>query len=693
MAAGGAINPLETIGMCALEKLEDRVSRFNRYESMLGDMVLEEDVSDVAPTLFKNLEKQMSHELLVCWDILTLEKYISSKWIPRGLRIKKFPTFAKDDMDFANKWNNVLTKCSMELMGLIIEYKKHDLLNTREEINESQLLLMSLDKTPELERLDSQLKIYLQKLEVSVSARKRRKLKRDKRDYENNMVYLWHRPKSILTLRHKNKSGNHSQNKSVSFSSISSDSGGETSFCTEDMEMTSLCSTRRGPTEADLEDLEGTGPVPKTKENGKEGVGETVQSDRRKTRRGGRQRSHGKKIWSTPELDEEGQEPLNIVNISSVTLTKAQECVLSHGLSFAPTHHFNLFNTLLDVNRFVRKLTLRRHFGTSGLGTDRAEHSPKHGTSPKKGGLGGMFGSFREHCCLADLDSLQRESLDELQATGEHLDRVKLPKDKTLPSRFYPLQSRCTSMDTFQELVEKDLTKLNASISGRVPGNVSKEERQAINALRENTEITIRQADKERIREHIRSIENKDEGTPVGKHFALCSRKGTRDLSVKVIEQWGRCGLSTRQEQQTGSVSLERSPSCEVQLNSILSFYFDRLHWTPAIAPEHPAIAPLDPAIAPLDQPIAPLDQAIALMNQTRAPLGQAIAPLDQAIASLDPAIAPMDPAIDPLDQAIASLDQAIASLDQAIAPMNQAIALLDQAIITMNQAIAPMNQ
>ncbi|OCT56178.1 hypothetical protein XELAEV_18000702mg [Xenopus laevis] len=225
----------------ALEKLEDRVSRFNQLETVLNNENLDEEDDDTIPEIFKNLEKYMSQELLLCWDIVTLEKYVALNRIPRGLRIRKFPTFARDDEMFVNKWNDTLSR------SLIINHKKQELIVTRENINESQLLLSSLEKLPDLGDLDRKLKEHLSSLEQTVSSRKKRKLNRDRIDYENNMVYIWKRPKSIL----RSKSYQRDRTKSVSFSS---DSGEETSFCTDDL--TSLPQNRRAPTVADLEDVE-----------------------------------------------------------------------------------------------------------------------------------------------------------------------------------------------------------------------------------------------------------------------------------------------------------------------------------------------------------------------------------------------------------------------------------------------------
>lgn len=35
---------------------------------------------------------------------------------------------------------------------------------------------------------------------------------------------------------------------------------------------------------------------------------------------------------------------------------------MSLGLSFAPTKHFDLFNTITDINKFVRHLVVKKHF-------------------------------------------------------------------------------------------------------------------------------------------------------------------------------------------------------------------------------------------------------------------------------------------------------------------------------------------
>lgn len=38
--------------------------------------------------------------------------------------------------------------------------------------------------------------------------------------------------------------------------------------------------------------------------------------------------------------------------------------LLSMGLNFCPQRHFNLFNTIVDTNRFIRNVTIKRHYCT-----------------------------------------------------------------------------------------------------------------------------------------------------------------------------------------------------------------------------------------------------------------------------------------------------------------------------------------
>ncbi|CAJ0939001.1 unnamed protein product [Ranitomeya imitator] len=100
------------------------------------------------------------------------------------------------------------------------------------------------------------------------------------------------------------------------------------------------------------------------------------------------------------------------------------------------------------------------------------------------GGRGGSTNELLDYSILRDLqsDSLEKD--------------CNMNKDFGTPNAlFYPVQSRPTVLDTFQELVERDLMKLDSNIDF-VHDNLTVLERQAISNLRHNEDLLIRQADK-----------------------------------------------------------------------------------------------------------------------------------------------------------------------------------------------------
>lgn len=131
-----------------------------------------------------------------------------------------------------------------------------------------------------------------------------------------------------------------------------------------------------------------------------------------------------------------------VINLSASILTQSEIDVLSKGLIYSPSKKFHLYNTILDVNSFVRNLTLRR------LQTYEASirsHSTMQKNNPE-------FVTFQEQTSICTLWSLQEESIA----------IVDFPREYRQPgnSSYYPLQSRSDTMEHFQDLKERDLTAL-----------------------------------------------------------------------------------------------------------------------------------------------------------------------------------------------------------------------------------------
>lgn len=118
----------------------------------------------------------------------TLSEYWRNKRIPQGLRIQKAPTIGKESKDFVQKWCEILNKCSMDLMLLIIEEstkQKADALRDVE--NHETLIRQKLGDN--LTEFNDSIKQTLKSYEDGLMFHKIKKYKRDATDYQQGKVY------------------------------------------------------------------------------------------------------------------------------------------------------------------------------------------------------------------------------------------------------------------------------------------------------------------------------------------------------------------------------------------------------------------------------------------------------------------------------------------------------------------------
>lgn len=193
------------------------------------------------------------------------------------------------------------------------------------------------------------------------------------------------------------------------------------------------------------------------------------------------------------------------------------DCIslLSKGLTFSPATHFDLFRTILDIIKFVRNVTVRRHFHNSldnevsvVMDDNDANNVNKNALqnnnvptfiSENNDGIenNGEFTSrtiyncsFQEQRSVGELYSLQAESLES---------RTNCVSTKFITTNhyFYPVQSRTVSMDNFQDALVRDLADLQHKInSGYTKKNVKTAERIALQDLEKIYDIVICTPDK-----------------------------------------------------------------------------------------------------------------------------------------------------------------------------------------------------
>ncbi|KAM4771055.1 CD109 antigen-like [Rhinophrynus dorsalis] len=194
---------------------------------------------------------------------------------------------------------------------------------------------------------------------------------------------------------------------------------------------------------------------------------------------------------------------LNVINLSNTILTEAQIYVLSRGLSFVPSNNFSLFDTIVDLNRFIRKLTLHKFFSRNSLPLDEdvfhnnggsssvdcsVNSEPEHHyISTGLSRVDNVLLDYEEQCCLMDLLDMRR--------TGAESSVVHT--GFKFKSAFYPIQQRGPYIDLYQRLVECDLVELSRKVSRTsMYSNMSFMHRQALKSISDNRDIVVRNSDK-----------------------------------------------------------------------------------------------------------------------------------------------------------------------------------------------------
>lgn len=159
---------------------------------IVSDTLLGEDFAQPydAKKLFLNLKKASEKNLKPHLHMTTLSDYWREKMIPRGLRIRKFPSFGADEVEFKNKWESILNKCSLDLMLLLIEEAKKQQAQTQNEISTLKEELSVQYKEHQLP-FEKEIKEGLEKLHGVIKQEKLAKFKRDQSDYTANTVYRW----------------------------------------------------------------------------------------------------------------------------------------------------------------------------------------------------------------------------------------------------------------------------------------------------------------------------------------------------------------------------------------------------------------------------------------------------------------------------------------------------------------------
>lgn len=154
------------------------------------------DNSDLR-SLSYELKRLKEKDIKLDLNSITLSDYWRKGFIPRGLRIKKFPAYGSGvNGEFKKKWEAILSKCSFDLILLLIEEAKKDREFIQQEIEEINKKLEEF-RSDQWTDLHAKLTENLKKFKDQLVQDKLRKFQRDEKDYKENRVYSWLGTKSF----------------------------------------------------------------------------------------------------------------------------------------------------------------------------------------------------------------------------------------------------------------------------------------------------------------------------------------------------------------------------------------------------------------------------------------------------------------------------------------------------------------
>ncbi|OCT99817.1 hypothetical protein XELAEV_18005598mg [Xenopus laevis] len=140
----------------------------------------------------QRLEELNKKQLTLTLHSTTLTEYAKVQRIPRGLRIKNQPALLKDNIEYLEKWQQILNKASLDLIFLTIQYLQPEIRKVTQDITKVNEELKACLAENEYVTLTAKMNASIESLQAELLRSKLRKFKRDTEDYSMRRVYSWH---------------------------------------------------------------------------------------------------------------------------------------------------------------------------------------------------------------------------------------------------------------------------------------------------------------------------------------------------------------------------------------------------------------------------------------------------------------------------------------------------------------------
>ncbi|XP_063806246.1 uncharacterized protein LOC134984633 [Pseudophryne corroboree] len=166
------------------DRLNRRQGYLSKWETPFTNKAESRD--DLKEDFFK-LEDLLKSEVRHWLDTINMQKYIDRKIIPRGLRLSK-PSIFHDNVEYQKRWDSTLDRCSLTLMGIVIDYRTEKLKIIESEIGNLKEKLEPHSQSSEFKERDMAVTERVNKFEQTILETKCKKFQRDVEDYRTDNV-------------------------------------------------------------------------------------------------------------------------------------------------------------------------------------------------------------------------------------------------------------------------------------------------------------------------------------------------------------------------------------------------------------------------------------------------------------------------------------------------------------------------
>lgn len=140
---------------------------------------------------FRTLKNTLNKQILIWWDILTLEKYVKDEITPRRLPRDVAPNDGMTYPTLQEEWYKFFKNSEKRMLNLILDRRRAKLTQLNHAIQVTKGILDPHKDTKEYIERMNHIKEFMDKVDKETQNKKLKKYQRDINDYQQNMVYKW----------------------------------------------------------------------------------------------------------------------------------------------------------------------------------------------------------------------------------------------------------------------------------------------------------------------------------------------------------------------------------------------------------------------------------------------------------------------------------------------------------------------